>query len=163
MLADAILTGQSVCRASARRCRFDADRDALGMRVCPLERDVRLWCPPRIVATIRMMRFIRRVVSFSTAVAAVYALFVRQNLIRWGATEDELHSDYPGADIVENGVRAATMAVTIDAPPSEVWPWLIQMGYDHAGWYSWDRLEMVGARVPPSCIPNGSSSRPATT
>ncbi len=91
-----------------------------------------------------MLRFIRRVVSVATAAAAVYALFVRRKLIRWGATEDEVHSDYPGADVVANGVRASTMAVTIDAPSSEVWPWLIQMGYDRAGWYSWDRLDNGG-------------------
>jgi proline iminopeptidase len=90
------------------------------------------------------MRFVRRVVSVGTAAAAVYAFFVRPRLIRWGATEDEVHSDYPGADVVQNGVRAATMAVTIDAPPAEVWPWLIRMGYDHAGWYSWDRLDNGG-------------------
>ncbi len=38
------------------------------------------------------------------------------------------------------------MAVTIDAPPTEVWPWLIQMGWDRAGWYSWDRLDNGGRR-----------------
>jgi hypothetical protein len=36
------------------------------------------------------------------------------------------------------------MAVTIDAPPSRVWPWLVQMGCDRAGWYSWDRLDNGG-------------------
>ena len=36
------------------------------------------------------------------------------------------------------------MAVTIEAPPSEVWPWLVQMGWDRAGWYSWDRLDNGG-------------------
>jgi proline iminopeptidase len=36
------------------------------------------------------------------------------------------------------------MAVTIDAPPSAVWPWLVQMGCDRAGWYSWDRLDNAG-------------------
>jgi proline iminopeptidase len=36
------------------------------------------------------------------------------------------------------------MAVTIDAPPSQVWPWLVQMGCDRAGWYSWDRLDNGG-------------------
>lgn len=91
-----------------------------------------------------MMRFVRRVVGVGTAVAAVYALVVRPRLIRWGATDDELRSDFPGADVVEHGIRAATMAVTIDAPPSEVWAWLVQMGYDHAGWYSWDRLDNGG-------------------
>lgn len=36
------------------------------------------------------------------------------------------------------------MAVTIDAPLSEVWPWVVQMGCDRAGWYSWDRLDNGG-------------------
>ncbi|HEY6689139.1 MAG TPA: hypothetical protein VI094_23345 [Propionibacteriaceae bacterium] len=36
------------------------------------------------------------------------------------------------------------MAVTIEAPPERVWPWLVQMGYDRAGWYSWDRLDNGG-------------------
>ncbi|MBK9180990.1 MAG: SRPBCC family protein [Acidimicrobiales bacterium] len=38
------------------------------------------------------------------------------------------------------------MAVTIDAPPSAVWPWLVQMGVDRGGWYSWDRLDNFGRR-----------------
>ena len=36
------------------------------------------------------------------------------------------------------------MAVTINAPPSQVWPWLVQMGHGRAGWYSWDRLDNFG-------------------
>jgi len=38
------------------------------------------------------------------------------------------------------------MAVTIDAPPPAVWPWLVQMGVDRAGWYGWDRLDNFGRR-----------------
>ena len=36
------------------------------------------------------------------------------------------------------------MAVTIEAPPEQVWPWLVQMGWDRGGWYSWDRLDNAG-------------------
>ena len=36
------------------------------------------------------------------------------------------------------------MAVTIEAPPDQVWPWLVQMGGDRGGWYSWDRLDNGG-------------------
>jgi hypothetical protein len=36
------------------------------------------------------------------------------------------------------------MAATINAPPSSVWPWLVQMGCDRAGWYSWGRLDNGG-------------------
>ena len=34
--------------------------------------------------------------------------------------------------------------MTITAPPEEVWPWLVQMGCQRAGWYSWDRLDNAG-------------------
>ena len=34
--------------------------------------------------------------------------------------------------------------ITIDAPPAAVWPWLVQMGWDRGGWYSWDRLDNGG-------------------
>jgi proline iminopeptidase len=36
------------------------------------------------------------------------------------------------------------MAVTIDATPACVWPWLVQMGYGRAGWYSWGHLDNLG-------------------
>jgi hypothetical protein len=73
-----------------------------------------------------------------------YALIVRPRLVRWGATAEEVAGRYPGADLIPRGVRSATMAVTIEAPPARVWAWLVQMGYDRAGWYSWDRLDNWG-------------------
>ena len=36
------------------------------------------------------------------------------------------------------------MATTIAAPPERVWPWLVQMGCDRAGFYSFDRLDNGG-------------------
>jgi proline iminopeptidase len=53
---------------------------------------------------------------------------------------------FPGGDIIPGAARSATMAVTIDAAPAEVWAWLVQMGVDRAGWYSWDRLDNFGRR-----------------
>jgi proline iminopeptidase len=61
--------------------------------------------------------------------------------MRWGATDAEVAGPYPGAELVPGGERSATMAVTIDAPPDQVWPWLVQMGWGRGGWYSWDRLD----------------------
>jgi hypothetical protein len=66
-------------------------------------------------------------------------------MLRWGATDEELDASYPGAGIIPDGRRTATMAVTINAPSWRVWPWLAQMGCDRAGWYSWDRLDNGGA------------------
>lgn len=75
-----------------------------------------------------------------------YLALVRPRLLRAGATDGEVQGPYPGAGLIPGGTRSATMAVTIDARPSRVWPWLVQMGTDRAGWYSWDRLDNFGRR-----------------
>ena len=80
------------------------------------------------------------------ASAVAYAALVRPRMLRWGASDDEVTSPFPGAELIPGGRRGATMATTIDAPPSRVWPWLVQMGCDRAGWYSWDRLDNGGIR-----------------
>ncbi len=84
-------------------------------------------------------------VLLGTAGAAVaYERLIRPRLLRWGATDEEVCGPYPGADVVPGGRRGATMAVTIGAPPDQVWPWLVQLGGDRAGWYSWDHLDNAG-------------------
>lgn len=79
------------------------------------------------------------------SVAVVYGSVVRPRLMRWGASAEEVAGPYPGAGLVPEGERGATMAVTIDAPPDRVWPWLVQLGGDRGGWYSWDRLDNAGS------------------
>lgn len=76
--------------------------------------------------------------------AVVYVVWVRARLLNWGASDEEIAGPYPGGGIVPEGVRGATMAVTIDAPAERVWPWLVQLGGDRGGWYSWDRLDNAG-------------------
>jgi proline iminopeptidase len=85
-----------------------------------------------------------RNLAVMAGVAAGYAYAVRPRLLRWGATDDEVRRPYPGGDLIPDGRRGATMATTIDAPVADVWPWLVQMGCDRAGWYSWDRLDNGG-------------------
>src|SRR4051794_41887085 len=58
------------------------------------------------------------------AAAALYGALVRPRLLRWGASDDEVGGPYPGGELVPGGKRGATMAVTIDAAPGQVWPWL---------------------------------------
>jgi hypothetical protein len=85
-------------------------------------------------------------IALATAISVIagYAFGVRPRMLRWGATDDEVRRPYPGADLVPGGKRGATMAATINAPPSVLWLWLIQMGCNRAGWYSWDRLDNGG-------------------
>lgn len=58
-----------------------------------------------------------------------------------------------GDDIVANAAGQLTHAITIDAPPHEVWPWLVQMGCQRAGWYSWDFLDNGRKRSADRIIP----------
>jgi len=73
-----------------------------------------------------------------------YVAWVRPRLMRWGATDEEVSGPYPGAELVPEGERSPTMAVPIEASPDQVWPWLVQLGGDRGGWYSWDRLDNGG-------------------
>ena len=64
--------------------------------------------------------------------------------LRWGATEEEFRTAMPGDEHIEPAPFNPTRAITIDAPPEAVWPWLVQMGYGRAGFYSYDRLDNSG-------------------
>ena len=51
---------------------------------------------------------------------------------------DEARTGLPGDDLVAKPWWVSTRAITIDAPPEAVWPWVVQMGYPthRAGWYT---------------------------
>ena len=68
----------------------------------------------------------------------------RKRLRNRGATLAERRATLPGDEIFPGAKGRSTMAITIDLPPSKVWPWLVQMGCDRAGFYSWDRLDNGG-------------------
>ena len=76
-----------------------------------------------------------------TIVAFAYAFFLRPWHLNWGATAAEASEPLPGDDLVPEPKTEATHAITIDAPPDRVWPWLVQLGQDRAGFYSYTRLE----------------------
>jgi hypothetical protein len=64
--------------------------------------------------------------------------------LRWGATDQEVHGPMPGDELVPKASMQATRAITIDAPPALVWPWIVQMGYRRAGFYTYDLLDNAG-------------------
>lgn len=79
------------------------------------------------------------------AAATVAALGLRRVLrdpvLHWGATSNEVDRTLPGDDLLEAADVVSTRAVTIDAPRSAVWPWLVQMGSGRAGAYTYDWIE----------------------
>jgi hypothetical protein len=75
---------------------------------------------------------------------AAYARLVRPWALRWGATAEEAARPLPGDGLVAKADYVATRAITIDAPPHQVWPWLVQIGSGRAGWYTYDRIDNAG-------------------
>lgn len=60
---------------------------------------------------------------------------------RWGATDEELVASLPGDYLIAEPAGQVTRAIEIAAPPEAVWPWVIQLGADRGGFYSYDWLE----------------------
>jgi hypothetical protein len=75
------------------------------------------------------------------AAAAGGIAALRRRELRWGATEEELRARLPGDELVPDPVWQATRAITVEARPAAVWPWLVQMGQGRGGLYSYDWLE----------------------
>ena len=66
----------------------------------------------------------------------------------WGATAGELAAQYPGDDLIPTPDWGFTRAVTVDAPPERVWPWIVQIGQGRGGFYSYEGLEnLIGCRI----------------
>ncbi len=91
-----------------------------------------------------------RCALFSAGFAAVlgveYVHRVEPWFRHWGATEAELSARLSVDDLVEPDARSITRAITVHAPVADVWPWLVQIGQDQAGFYSYTWLEnLVGA------------------
>lgn len=75
------------------------------------------------------------------AAAMLAAPVLRGWYDRWGATPAEAAAVMPGDELVPDPKISATRAITIGAPPEEVWAWLVQIGQGRGGLYSFDTLE----------------------
>jgi hypothetical protein len=72
---------------------------------------------------------------------ALYHVVMRPWQLNWGATQAEVQRHYPGDELVPNPAYQTTRAISIRAPAAGVWPWLVQIGYQRGGFYSYDWLE----------------------
>jgi len=63
--------------------------------------------------------------------------------LSWGATESEAARDLPGDDLLPAAGIVSTRAIKVDAPPSAIWPWLVQMGPGRGGAYTYDWIENI--------------------
>lgn len=64
----------------------------------------------------------------------------------WGATPDEIAGAVVGDDLFPGARVVATRCITFNASPHEVFPWIRQMGFGRAGWYSYDWIDNLGRK-----------------
>jgi hypothetical protein len=111
----------------------------------------------------RGVRIIVGAAAAGAGLVAGYWRIVRPWARRWGATEEEAARPLPGDQVVTKADFVATRAITIDAPPHDVWPWLVQIGSGRAGWYTYDRIDNAGmpsaTEIIPELTPGGAPTR----
>jgi len=93
-------------------------------------------------------------------VVGIYIVFYRPRQLRWGATDEEVARGMPGDEVVARPVFNATRAVTVNARPEEIWPWLVQIGFGRAGWYSYDILDNLGRHSSEEILPEHQHLEP---
>ena len=95
------------------------------------------------------------VATCSVGAAAILILYARAIApwhARWGASDEEVARAMPGDGTIPIAA-STTRAITIERPPELVWPWLVQIGYGRAGWYSYDWIDNDGKASARSIVP----------
>jgi len=83
--------------------------------------------------------------AVTALVLSAYLLLARPSQLRWGATDAEVARAMPGDELSDHPTFLSTRAITINAAPEVIWPWLVQLGYGRAGFYGYDVLENLGS------------------
>lgn len=111
-----------------------------------------------------------RLLALGLGGLAAWRLLRRQGL-RGGATDAEAAGPLPGDEVLPAPMIQTTHGITVDAPPSAIWPWLLQAGFrgaGRAGWYTDSWLDPVveggvlRLLVPADALPERPGRRSAT-
>src|SRR5208337_411058 len=109
------------------------------------------YASPQEVHTMRKW-FVRAgltLLAVFVAAGLIYHLGLRGWCLHWGTTPAEARATLPGDELFPVYSGEATHAITIQAPPQQVWPWLMQIGQDRSGFYSYTFLEnLAGCEMP---------------
>jgi hypothetical protein len=86
-----------------------------------------------------------KIIAATALASLAYRRFVRPRMLCWGISEEEARKPLPGDELVRDPTSGnnSTHSVTIAAPPASVWPWIVQIGHERAGWYSHDWVEKL--------------------
>jgi hypothetical protein len=89
----------------------------------------------------RVLRIVAASLGAAVGLYLMVGLLLRPWYATWGATAAEVHGPLAGDGIVPDAAAQLTLAIDIAAPPAAVWLWLIQMGVDRAGLYTYTWME----------------------
>ena len=87
----------------------------------------------------------------------LYLKLLRPWQLHWGATQEEIERALPGDDMAPDPSFNATRGVTIHACAENIYPWILQMGMNRAGWYSYDVLDNLGRKSAETILPEYQS------
>ncbi len=90
-----------------------------------------------------MKKFLKIIgVLFALAlVGVIMTILLTPWMDRWGATGQEVAATYPGDELVVHPASFVNRAVTINAKPEQIYPWIVQLGAGKGGMYSYSFFE----------------------
>jgi hypothetical protein len=94
----------------------------------------------------RRQRWVRRGIRAMAVLLVLFAFYlavIRPWHMHWGATSGEVTRPLPGDSLVQDPQEVTTRAITINAQPKHIWPWLAQMGNGRGGLYAYDWLDQL--------------------
>jgi hypothetical protein len=102
----------------------------------------------RLSAVVKAVR-LRYAIPFVLLLVAAYWWGIHPAwMTNWGSTARERGMALPGDDLLADPGRTSTLAITINAPADVIWQWLVQVGQDRAGFYSYTWLEnLLGSDI----------------
>lgn len=89
-----------------------------------------------------MQKFIKSLIILLSVICLqiiVFNFFLKPIIFTWGATKAEIDSPLIGDELAFK--INATRAITINAPIQKVWRWVIQLGADRGGFFSYTFIE----------------------
>ncbi|MFC1529729.1 hypothetical protein ACFL6R_03325 [Gemmatimonadota bacterium] len=107
-----------------------------------------------------LRKVLQAILLVGASLVILFCITYRPWELHYGATREEIGRQMPGDDIVENPTFNATRSITIKAAPEDIWPWIIQIGYGRAGFYSHDWLDNAGVSSSKEIIPEYQTLQP---
>jgi hypothetical protein len=93
---------------------------------------------------LKILKILAALLVVGVVAWAAYSFLIRPWHLTWGATNAEISAVQPGDEYIPQPAGdVITRAITIHASPAEIWPWLVQIGADKAGLYSYTALERL--------------------